>query len=295
MKLLLTALFILIVPNVGHALQSDWMSKIPDKTSLAAINIPGTHNSGATREPILGTAKCQSMSLQEQLESGTRFFDIRCRHSKDQFAIYHGLVSQNLNFTQVLKTFQTHLQNHPSETIVVSIKQEYKPRQNSQSFTQTLRNYIDQSRSTWYLEESIPSLANVRGKIVLLRRFASQEPLGIPAIDWESNGFHKAKNIFVQDRYSLPDADTKWKTIEHAFLFSTKEKSDLRIHLHYTSGYVNNNYGLPNIRSISDSINQQLTDYLRTASHNRHGFIIVDFMTPELAKSIYQLNFPTDN
>lgn len=292
MKLLLTTVLLSMVTNVGFAVQADWMSQIPDKESLAAINIPGTHNSGATREPILGTAKCQSMSLRKQLESGTRFFDIRCRHSKDRFEIYHGLVSQNLNFTEVLETFQTHLKNHPSETIIISIKQEYKPTQNSQSFTQTLQHYLDQAKSIWYLKESIPSLGTVRGKIVLLRRFESREPLGIPATDWKSNGFHKAEKIFIQDRYSLPDANTKWNIIKQAFLFSTQEKSDFRLHLHYTSGYTKTRFGLPDILSISTSINQQLINYFQTASHNRHGFIVVDFMTPELAKSIYQLNFP---
>ena len=291
MKLLLNILLLSMVTNVGFAVQADWMSKIPDKESLAAINIPGTHNSGATREPILGTAKCQSMTLREQLEAGTRFFDIRCRHSKNQFEIYHGLVSQNLTFTDVVKAFKTHLQNHPSETIVVSIKQEYKPTQNSHSFTQTLQHYIDQAEAIWYLKESIPSLGTVRGKIVLLRRFASQKPFGIPATDWKSNGFHKAEKIFIQDRYSLPDANTKWNIIKQAFLFSTKEKSNLQLHLHYTSGYTKTRFGLPDILSISTSINQQLINYFKTASHNRHGFIIVDFMTPELAKSIYQLNF----
>ncbi len=292
------SLFLLIILSVSppaFALQSDWMSKLPDDISLAALNIPGTHNSGATREPIMGTAQCQSMSLRAQLESGTRFFDIRCRHSHNQFEIYHGFVSQNLTFADVLKTFKTHLQNHPSETIVVSIKSEYKPNQNSQSFTQTLRDYVDQAKSTWYLKESIPSLGMVRGKIVLLRRFASENPFGIPATDWKSNGFHKANKIFVQDRYSLPDANSKWNTIEQAFLFSIEEKSNSRLHLHYTSGYLKGRFGIPDIRSISTPVNQQLMDYLKTASHHRHGFIVVDFMTPELAKSIYRLNFATND
>lgn len=292
------SLFLLIMLSVSQpafAVQTDWMSNIPDRASLSSINIPGTHNSGALHEPILGTAKCQSMSLQEQLESGTRFFDIRCRHSKDRFEIYHGLVSQNLSFTEVIETFKTFLQNHPSETIVTSIKQEYKPTQNTRPFIQTLQSYLDQAESVWYVKEAIPTIGDTRGKIVLLRRFESKKPLGIPATDWKSDGFHKADNVFIQDHYSLPDANTKWEVIKKAFSFSTAEAPDNRLHLHYTSGFTTRQFGLPDILAISDSINERLLDYLKTPPHKHHGFIVVDFMTPELAKSIYQMNFPKNN
>ena len=64
-----------------------WMVKLPDSISLASLNIPGTHNSGALHEPFPRTAKCQQLSIIDQLKIGVRFLDIRCRHVKHRFSI----------------------------------------------------------------------------------------------------------------------------------------------------------------------------------------------------------------
>ena len=44
-----------------------WMSQLSDRVSLASLNIPGTHNSAALQEPFPKTAKCQTLSITEQL------------------------------------------------------------------------------------------------------------------------------------------------------------------------------------------------------------------------------------
>ena len=295
MRSLLVLSILLWASNVTLAMQSDWMAKIPDATSLSSINIPGTHNSGATREPLLGTARCQSLNLQEQLGIGVRFFDIRCRHQNDNFAIYHGPIPQQLEFKTVINTFKTFLQNHGNETIILSIKEEYQPLETNRPFVATVKQYLNQDLPIWYTGEAIPQLGKARGKIVLLRRFSSEEPLGIPATRWGHNGFYQSKNLFIQDKYLLPDAETKWKIISQAFSHSTKQNSEEQLHLHFTSGYTNNRLGIPNVLSISQPTNLELTQYLAKATHQRHGCIILDFITAELAESIYRLNFTKDN
>ena len=69
------------VTSVSYTL-TDWMSAVNDSLKLSAISIPGTHDSGARYDPPLlsGTAKCQDLTIREQLNAGTRFLDIRCRH-----------------------------------------------------------------------------------------------------------------------------------------------------------------------------------------------------------------------
>ena len=37
------------------------MSRIADSVSLASLNLPGTHDSGARYEPFPNTAKCQTL------------------------------------------------------------------------------------------------------------------------------------------------------------------------------------------------------------------------------------------
>ena len=38
-------------------------------------------------------------------------------------------------------------------------------------------------------------------------------------------------------------------------------------------------------------INQKLVDYLSRAPHRRHGCLVLDFITPDLARAVYKLNF----
>jgi 1-phosphatidylinositol phosphodiesterase len=277
--------------NFDYAAGHNWMIKVPDESLVSSLNIPGTHNAGALHEPFPRTAKCQTLTLAKQLESGVRFFDIRCCHQNDSFSIYHGPVSQKLTFESVLNTMTIFLKKNPSEFVILSVKEEHRSNSTARSFAATVRSYIKKEPLSWYTKQGIPRLADVRGKLVLLRRFPSAKPLGIPATDWGHNGLHIGKNIFVQDRFALPDAQTKWKIIEQAFEHSRKDSKLNRLHLHYTSGYTQGLLGIPNITAISKPINKRLMDYLKFKREFRHGCIVVDFMTPELSRAIYLQNF----
>jgi hypothetical protein len=50
-----------------------WMSYASDTASLGDLTIPGSHDSGALYEPIAGTAKCQTLSILDQLNIGIRY------------------------------------------------------------------------------------------------------------------------------------------------------------------------------------------------------------------------------
>ena len=53
----------------------EWMSGINDDTRLIDMSIPGTHDSGATHSIFDVAGKCQDLTIKEQLNVGTRFFD----------------------------------------------------------------------------------------------------------------------------------------------------------------------------------------------------------------------------
>ena len=82
----------------------NWMHSLNDDVSLSQLSIPGTHNSGARYETWPGTSQCQDLSIDEQLEAGVRFLDIRCCHRNNTFRIYHGMEDQHLSFDDVLDT-----------------------------------------------------------------------------------------------------------------------------------------------------------------------------------------------
>ena len=81
--LLLFVLGVLILPLTEGADtapvegSADWMARLPDDTPLDAIVIPGTHDSATQYVQLAYFAKCQSLSIGEQLEAGFRYLDIR--------------------------------------------------------------------------------------------------------------------------------------------------------------------------------------------------------------------------
>lgn len=62
------------------ATNPDWMKHMPDNVSLAALSIPGTHD---TLTHHLGEShprlQCQSIDLETQLAAGIRYIDVRAR------------------------------------------------------------------------------------------------------------------------------------------------------------------------------------------------------------------------
>ncbi|MFY0252531.1 phosphatidylinositol-specific phospholipase C [Chitinophaga sp. 30R24] len=272
-----------------------WMGAIADNTSLTTLSIPGTHDSGARVEPIGGTAKCQDLTIRQQLDAGTRFLDIRCRHIGDAFAIHHGSIYQNMNFTDVLTACYDFLAANPTETIVMSVKEEYDPTNNTRSFEQTFDTYTQQQPSKWYLDNTVPTLGQVRGKIVLVRRFgASNTPKGIEATNWADNTTFTMNNpnstVRVQDQYVVPDNNGKWNGITNLFT-EAKNGNPSVLYINFTSGYKSLIFSIPSITTVSNAINPQLNTYFNNNTHGRFGIIPMDFAAADRNTLIINTNF----
>ncbi len=191
------------------------MTALPDDAGLSQLSIPGTHESAALYEPLAGTAKCQNLTLAQQLEIGVRYFDIRCRDISDAFAIFHGPEDEMQTFDQVLATMFDFLAKHPREAVIMEIKEEYTEENTTQSFEATFDGYVAQHPERWYLGDSVPALGEARGKLVLVRRFAAQAlPLGIDATGWQDNTTFTlttpAARLRVEDAYVVTTDDAKW-------------------------------------------------------------------------------------
>src|SRR5262249_12066678 len=132
-------------------------------------------------------AKCQSLTLQEQLDAGIRFIDIRVKQDthdgKPDFGIYHG--KTNLNWSglwfssDIVAVCNQFLVDHPTETILMSVKDEWG---STTDFEQNLKLHL--TSDNCLLTTFVPALQQARGKIVLFRRYEFGTA-GIPAWkDW---------------------------------------------------------------------------------------------------------------
>lgn len=273
---------------------NSWMTAITDNTNIAALSIPGTHDSGARVEPVAGTAKCQDLNIADQLEAGIRFLDIRCRHIDNAFAIHHGAIYQNLNFDDVLTTCRSFLSNHPREVIVMCVKEEYDASNNTRSFEETFNTYVTKY-NIWSLGATVPNLGDVRGKIVLLRRFAATStPKGIDATNWSDNTTFTINNgnasLKVQDNYNVSDNSSKWSKMTAMFNESSST-SNSSLYINYASGYKPLIFGIPSITTVSGYINPQLETYFTSHTAGRYGIIPMDFANTTRSNQIFQTNF----
>lgn len=102
---------------------SSWMGDIPDDVLVTALSIPGTHNSGCIVGP-LGVAKTQNLDIPEQLNAGIRFLDIRLAHYQDGLLVHHDVIYMGKSYKDVLEICAEFLAQHPSETILMLVKEE---------------------------------------------------------------------------------------------------------------------------------------------------------------------------
>lgn len=276
---------------------NSWMSGLDDNISISKISIPGTHDSGATREipSNSGTAKTQNLTISEQLNAGVRFLDIRCRHIDNSFAIHHGAIYQNLNFDDVLNSCYAFLESHPTETIIMSVKEEYDASNTTRTFEKTFDTYTQKNPSKWDLGSNIPKLGDVRGKIRLLRRFPADVSKGINATAWADNTTFDINNgsngqIKVQDNYKVTNNDDKWSKVS-TLLTEAKNDTGNKLFINFTSGYKPLLFGIPSIPTVSNSINPKVKTFFQTNTQGSYGIMPIDFVNAELSELIINTNY----
>ena len=291
-KLILHALALIFIaaPTGTLAADNNWMAGIAGSTRISQITIPGTHDSGARFETVPGTAICQSATIPEQLNFGVRFLDIRCRHVHDSFTIHHGPVFQHMTFTGVLNDVAAFLKTNPSETVILSVKEEHTASDNTRSFADTFASHVAANPNIWSHVASVPALDAVRGKVVLLRRFAASTPMGIEASHWPDNTAFLANNLSVQDWYQVSDNSSKWTQVAKALTSAASDNNAEILHLNFTSGYKPGPFNIPAINTVSDAIHPKLTAQLVANPPGHYGCILLDFASANLCQLIYLKN-----
>ena len=291
----------------------DWMKSIDGEKYLYDLTIPGTHDSGAMVEHWPGSARCQDKTIGEQLDFGIRFLDIRCRRVNERFVIHHGEVYQNMNFDDVMNGLRLWLRSHPSETVIMSLKEEMgdKPENSKRSFGKIFSFYVDKYDSRiWYLGNEVPQLKDVRGKIVLLRRFndgdiedvAKRRGLNADNRGWPDDdiGFLKkgdekepGPDIYVQDMHKVFWWPNKKELIINT-LDQAKTTNPKILYLNFASCHA---WADPMIPGMAYQANQALTEYFKDPNNGkgRYGVVIMDFANAERTKLIYEKNVTSDS
>lgn len=244
-----------------------WMARVPDATPLTRLSIPGTHDTFTYNLTDNVVFQCQNHDLPTQLRAGLRYFDVRGRlvvpasTSQQQAAagadpdpvigIFHGHVPTGHTFEDVLLTLFAYLDAHPSEGVVLRVKEEgapvYQepdpspPEENADwrtggyntTFEEAFNHYRTNNTRTapgcarhllmpWppLLADSasdrvMPTMGQLRGRILVLYEFpVASAATGTPApygIPWDTPPYTSLEDLWV-----IPDAahlDDKWAAV----------------------------------------------------------------------------------
>ena len=160
-----------------------WMKYVDGNKYLDELSIPGTHDSSTCSvdndtEPQTSLAKCQQNYIPTQLLEGIRYFDIRLGKNNDKGdpGIDHGicyLLKKDggfIHLSDVIGYFKTFLNENPSEALIMLVSRG-NDEATDDSVTTAFANVMDNNSDLFYTSSHVPTLNEVRGKIVLLRRF----------------------------------------------------------------------------------------------------------------------------
>lgn len=226
-----------------------WMSHVDDDKYLDELSIPGTHDSGTCSvdndtEPQSSQVKCQQDYIPTQLLEGIRYFDIRLGKGDDP-GIDHGIFyllkkdGHFLHLSDVIRYFKKFLNENPSEALIMLVSRG-NDEATDESVTTAFAKVLDDNPKLFYTSSRIPTLHEVRGKIVLLRRFrlagnsVSGHTWGLDLTEWDdkikahsdsatmclvqdARGFEAAgetgdkepycTKVYAQDKYKLTGTD----------------------------------------------------------------------------------------
>ncbi len=279
-------------------LLNNWMKNMGDEKSLKEINIPGTHDSGAKYCSFSLFSHCQNKSISEQLKIGVRVFDIRvdgmtivhsfCKCKKSRFGAL-------LSLENVIDDILCFLSEKPSETVLMMFKMD-KGNDSSECFRLLYENFIRTNPDKWYLENKVPTLGEVRGKIILIRRTESNfEKAGIDFTEmpyqgdtketkWEKFSPNGVDDVIIQDRYRLTRKN-KWNKAVRPLIEDGEGLKDSMI-FNFLSSAAIPFIPLFNARYINKKFSKH-----KPEKGKYYGVIMLDFADEKLTRKIIETNF----
>lgn len=151
-----------------------WMANLADMTYVSQLSMPGTHDAGAYNATIISAtfAQTQTLDIGSQLNAGIRVLDFRPAYDDGEFDVAHGIVTlPGVTFDGILSNAVTWLANHPTEFIIVCLKNESDD-SNFEAWQQNIRAKLTSVNKDYVIADFNPSmtLGEARGKLLFMSR-----------------------------------------------------------------------------------------------------------------------------
>ncbi|MGO4957843.1 phosphatidylinositol-specific phospholipase C domain-containing protein [Luteococcus sp. Sow4_B9] len=262
---------------------TEWMGALDPSLRLDALTIPGTHNSGATRGGRW--VACQHHGIRDQLDAGVRYLDIRVRLLRGGFRVHHNQFFQRLTLDEVLEVCQDFLQQHPTESVLLCLTQEFS-RADAAQLARTWARLRTRFPGLLHESRRTPTLGHARGQVVVVTRSAGFA--GLDHRSWQvSDDWHIGTRSTWQAR--------KWPGITDHLRRARAARGDGRMWSCHASS---NGWALTPAAAarLLEPLLHQHFDELPgrpaggQAAPERNGVILLDFATDEQVAQLWQRN-----
>lgn len=290
---------------------NSWMSQIDDDKRLYELTIPGTHDCATEYVQFAHISQCQDMNISDQLEIGVRALDIRVESMDNRLGLVHGMAkafnnpgynTAQMDMSDVLLRCYDFLKNHPSETIIIQFKND-SGKEMERCFDNLYSTYIKGNEDKWFLENRVPTMAECRGRIVLIRRcemdsenecyndkntgldfskWVEQDTAVPEALVLETSSTDNATFI-IQDRFKYKP-EPRWEECIEPFL-----NERCAFGGEYVICYLSTAGGTKGPKANAQIINPLFIDY-PLDKDKYYGTIYLDFPTTDLTRKIIEHN-----
>lgn len=280
---------------------ANWMSKVAGGKMLSELNIPGTHDSFTGHIPeftrnwhILGAqVATQDRTIAEQLERGIRYIDIRLKLKDGELICYHSFWA-GITFQFVLDMVEDFLKAHDRETVIMLLSHEGldAPFVTDAAFETAVAAKLCDLTPQGYTPKAHlwnsdmpPTLEQVRGKIVILRRFVGPAKVvpGMSVTGWPDNDNGMVPSgpflLFdVQDKYRPRPFMRKFPYFSESARLTDMEGPRKEI---WNINYASFVSWLPNIadtpRRNAERVNSDVKELFESKFTRFRGTVVLDF------------------
>ena len=283
---------------------SQWMKTLKDNRLVADLSLPGSHDACTAEgwsNPYIGfihemTAKCQDLTIQEQLKVGVRVFDLRPERDLDGakyvLRCSHGPAGTKMYVSDFFKTLKQWLAAHPTEFCIVTSELSATKDKTAwgKEFYALLNS--DELKGLFADFKARLTVGEMRGKVLLLSKEEyADKPVGGYCYGWGSDlelekqqqGHITAADgsetpLWAQDYWKNITRENKDKALIN--MLEASVKRDMTADkpawvINFPSAYIDSPLS-DSYRKNAESANQKAIDWL-TSHTGSVGIIYMDF------------------
>ena len=315
---------------------TNWMSGIPGDRLLSEINIPGTHDTmcknvwcyHAFGSEYEYSALTQGLTLKEQLAAGVRLLDLRLTnetkglntYDENNLRLCHGSYKvldldllyfcldddgYVITFQSVMSTIVRFLREHPSETVIITLKSEYDNKESDGSAVlKRIKEILKDYDSYIYMEDRMPTLREVRGKAVVLAN-DKDGVMGNSMRFWQTGqGIQNVGGIqmYYENTYNIKkeEKESTINTFYNVHIKDNELPKNLNGHLSFSHIIYTSASTVPfndtpwETAQVVNKLIYKGDDPLFSHDGKFYGWVYSDFVTEDTISMLWKTNFPED-